>query len=619
MRPLEREAFVSRTYTIAATAIYGGRRAGINYFGEGFTASNTKRVGWYKDGSTDYAGAVSIFFNSSEFTTLQQKAANQELTIQSIKLNVSSSDTFAYKVPIFYNVKANSSTTDWSQENYAYNIECPKNGKIPEIDISVSAQGLPDTNAYVLIGYYRTYSYVTVTSATLTVVTDETSKTITYNANGGTNAPSPTVLWATGTASGNVTTATPTRTGYSFAGWNTQSNGSGTAYASGAAISISADITLYAQWTALKSVINSASNANIGSSTTVNWTNYGNFTNKVRFIFGSVDSGELAASGSSHSYTLPASWYAQIPNATSGTATVYLYTYVDGTLIGTSSTTFTASVPSSIIPSIGSVSAAKVNDNTTVRAWEIYLQDYSKVTISASGCAAGAGATITGYTITGQSLSYSVQSSAASASATSDVITVSGTLTYTVKITDSRGRSAQRTVNISVTAYAAPNVSSVSGVRCNSDGTINQTTGTSIKASATFTWSAVGSNALTSSMSYKKHIDAVYTTARTGLASGTSYVIAVGLAEIASSYDVQVELTDSLGNTATYVVVVPPVVGIGFGLKNDRARFGGPVEKAGLQVDWPAEFNGVLTAKGGFKIGNTSLTEAQLQSLLRLI
>ena len=453
----------------------------------------------------------------------------------------------------------------------------------------------------------------------MTIVTDETSKTITYNANGGTNAPSPTVLWATGAASGNVTTATPTRTGYSFAGWNTQSNGSGTTYASGAAISISTDITLYAQWTALKSVINSASNANIGSATTVNWTNYGNFTNKVRFIFGSVDSGELAASGSSYSYTLPASWYAQIPNATSGTATVYLYTYVDGALIGTSSTTFTASVPASIVPSVGSIAATLVNENSTVRAWGIYLQDYSKVTISASGCAAGAGATITGYTITGHSLSYSVQSANASVGATSDIITVSGTLTYTVKITDSRGRSAQRTVNISVTAYAAPNVSSVSGARCNSDGTINQTTGTSIKASATFTWSAVGSNALTSSMSYKKHTDAVYTTARTGLTSGTSYVIAVGLAEIASSYDVQVELTDSLGNTATYVVVVPPVVGIGFGLKNDRARFGGPVEKAGLQVDWPAEFNGVLTAKGGFKIGNTSLTEAQLQSLLRLI
>ena len=617
---------MSRTYTLTATAIYGGRRAGINMELDGFSSTDTKRVGWYRSGSTDYAGAVSVFFDSATLLGIRDKAVNHGVRISSITLSVNSSDTFAYSVPILYSEKANTSTTDWKWRDGYNTVQCPKNGKIPALSIFTDDGGsyawdyiIPDSCAYVLGGYYRTYSYVTVTSATLTIVTDETSKTITYNANGGTNAPSPTVLWATGTASGNVTTATPTRTGYSFAGWNTQSNGSGTTYASGAAISISTDITLYAQWTALKSVINSASNANIGSAPSVSWTNYGNFTNKVRFIFGSVDSGELAASGSSYSYTLPASWYAQIPNATSGTATVYLYTYVDGTLIGTSSTTFTASVPASIVPSVGSIAATLVNENSTVSAWGIYLQDYSKVTISASGCAAGAGATITGYAITGYSLSYSVQSANASVGATSDIITVSGTLTYTVKITDSRGRSAQRTVNISVTAYAAPNVSSVSGVRCNSDGTINQTTGTSIKASATFTWSAVGSNVLTSSMSYKKHTDAVYTTARTGLTSGTSYVIAVGLAEIASSYDVQVELTDSLGNTATYVVVVPPVVGIGFGLKNDRARFGGPVEKAGLQVDWPAEFNGVLTAKGGFKIGNTSLTEAQLQSLLRLI
>ena len=40
-----------------------------------------------------------------------------------------------------------------------------------------------------------------------------------------------------------------TRTGYTFSGWNTAANGSGTAYADGATYSFSADITLYAQWT----------------------------------------------------------------------------------------------------------------------------------------------------------------------------------------------------------------------------------------------------------------------------------------------------------------------------------------------------------------------------------
>ena len=48
-----------------------------------------------------------------------------------------------------------------------------------------------------------------------------------------------------------LTTNTFTRTGYSFSGWNTDSSGTGTAYANNAVYSFAADITLYAQWTAL--------------------------------------------------------------------------------------------------------------------------------------------------------------------------------------------------------------------------------------------------------------------------------------------------------------------------------------------------------------------------------
>ena len=40
-----------------------------------------------------------------------------------------------------------------------------------------------------------------------------------------------------------------TRTGYTFSGWNTKADGSGTAYGDGASISPSSNVTLYAQWT----------------------------------------------------------------------------------------------------------------------------------------------------------------------------------------------------------------------------------------------------------------------------------------------------------------------------------------------------------------------------------
>lgn len=86
---------------------------------------------------------------------------------------------------------------------------------------------------------------------------DNTTKTlyaiwnplISYDANGGSGAPA-TAAKTYGEAF-TVSTTTPTRTGYTFAGWNTAVNGSGTAYASGGTIPASMNVatTLYAQWT----------------------------------------------------------------------------------------------------------------------------------------------------------------------------------------------------------------------------------------------------------------------------------------------------------------------------------------------------------------------------------
>lgn len=567
---------MSRTYTLHPTAMYGGRGP-RNMYLSGFSAWSGKRIGWFKDGGTDYAGAVSFYFDFSPV---------MGHTRESIKLTLTCSNTFAYAVPVLYNPKASATTTDWTVNDYA-TVDCEKHGTIPTLDLT--PWGLPEHDAYVIGGYYRTYSYVDVTDAVLTVVTAETTKKVTYNGNGGSNIGVETLLWGETVWDGYLTTTVPTRTGYQFTGWNTQANGTGTSYASGAYISVTADTVLYAQWTPLYSILSSASNANITEATTVQWTNRGSFTTKLKFVFGSVNSGEITVTGTSYNYTLPSSWYNQIPNATSGTATVYLYTYVGSTLIGTSSRTFTAYVKSTVVPSISNPTTTGVN-----LKWNLYLQKYSSVKISVTGGAAGTGATIKSYSITGPSLNYSVNTTATSTNATSAVLTTSGTATYTVTITDSRNRTAQKTVSITVTAYAEPAISYLRGVRCNSDGTVNQTTGTSIKATSGFTWTAVGQNSLTRTLSYKKHTASSYTTAQTGINSDVSYVIADGLAEISSSYDVKVEISDSLGNSASYVAVVPPVVGIAFGLKNDRARFGGPVEKAGLQVDWNAEFNGVL-------------------------
>ena len=92
-------------------------------------------------------------------------------------------------------------------------------------------------------------------SIAVTAAPTAAAYTVTYNGNGSTSGAPPTdpnkyAQGAKVTVLGN--TGSLARTGYTFAGWNTAANGSGTTYAAGGALTMgSASITLYAQWTAI--------------------------------------------------------------------------------------------------------------------------------------------------------------------------------------------------------------------------------------------------------------------------------------------------------------------------------------------------------------------------------
>ncbi len=70
--------------------------------------------------------------------------------------------------------------------------------------------------------------------------------TVKYNANGGEGAPSSQTKIEG--LSLTLSTKKPTRDGYTFTGWNTKKDGSGTSYASGGTYTANAAVTLYAQW-----------------------------------------------------------------------------------------------------------------------------------------------------------------------------------------------------------------------------------------------------------------------------------------------------------------------------------------------------------------------------------
>lgn len=72
---------------------------------------------------------------------------------------------------------------------------------------------------------------------------------ITYDTNTSTGGSAPATQNGTGSVTLSTNSGTLVKTGYSFTGWNTLANGNGTHYNVSASYNLSADVTLYAQWT----------------------------------------------------------------------------------------------------------------------------------------------------------------------------------------------------------------------------------------------------------------------------------------------------------------------------------------------------------------------------------
>jgi uncharacterized repeat protein (TIGR02543 family) len=109
-----------------------------------------------------------------------------------------------------------------------------------------------DSGKTVLVGNSGANYTPTGSSSSITLYAKWTSNssTVTFNANDGSGSP------ATATQSINNGVATAltsnsfTRTGYTFAGWNTLANGTGTNYTNQQSVTLSGNLTLYAKWTA---------------------------------------------------------------------------------------------------------------------------------------------------------------------------------------------------------------------------------------------------------------------------------------------------------------------------------------------------------------------------------
>ena len=118
----------------------------------------------------------------------------------------------------------------------------------------------------------------TVTASATVTIPALAPATITFDANDGSGTVPTAISTYVGVAN-TIPSNSLTRTGYTFNGWNTASDGSGTAYATGSTITPTGNVTLYAQWktTYVKPEIQNllafrAANASGGASPTVTST-----------------------------------------------------------------------------------------------------------------------------------------------------------------------------------------------------------------------------------------------------------------------------------------------------------------------------------------------------------
>ena len=296
----------------------------------------------------------------------------------------------------------------------------------------------------------------------------------------------------------------------------------------------------------------SRSSATIGSdSITVNITrNSSAYKHKVKLILG--DTTYLLAENvdTSYTFTPSMSYCNKITTATSGTATIKVETLTgtNGSWIAETTKTLTLNVPSNVVPSVG---ISVVANNQTNGVSVAGKTTFTVKPVNANG---SYGSTITSYSITGGNLN-----SVSPNGAITDTLNA-GDYTFVVKVTDSRGRTAEASKVETVHAYSSPTISA-RAFRCNKDGTESSS---GVYIAVNFSWEITNlannnSNAKQYFIQYKTSSASSYTTSVdwTNLSSysGSMTKVLSQTFSTTSSYNVQLKVKDSFGTTTSTLSV----------------------------------------------------------------
>lgn len=208
----------------------------------------------------------------------------------------------------------------------------------------------------------------------------------------------------------------------------------------------------------------SASSVACGSKLTINLPRHSSsFTHRISYRIGGKDLGHITTNaGTSFAWTVP-NLGAYMPNSTGVWVVLRVETMSGSTAIGYKDIGFTATAPSSWVPTATISSIAEATANLATK-FGGYVQSKSTLRVKSSGSGSN-GSTISSYVVTIQGRNYN------GADITSAPISASGTVAVTLTVTDSRGRTASKTQNVTVLAYSPPQITVSSVARTSDEAT----------------------------------------------------------------------------------------------------------------------------------------------------
>lgn len=256
----------------------------------------------------------------------------------------------------------------------------------------------------------------------------------------------------------------------------------------------------------------------------------------------------------------------------------------------------TLNLPTNLVPTIDSFSITPIN---AFGADSLYIKGKSSCTISIDSTTMARGATLSKYAITAAGISYSGTNNKYTTGVLNPNILSSTNnyvdLTFTLKVTDSRGRTGTKTSTIKVYNYERPNIE-MTCYRSLNDSTRDDINGTYIYIKPTYSAYNIPGNSIVSKSISIEGVERTST-----FSSGTELLY--GTYNTNGEFTVSYSATDAVGDTVTITEMIKTAA-VPFNINKHKDGIGiGRYSTASheMQVGW------LLKCMGGLSIDNVNI------------